>query len=231
MNRIFLVWVVLMMALSTQAQATQPGEVWKEPKTGMEFVWMPEGCFLMGEEGKTKQKCVEGFWMGKYEVTQQQYQRVMDMNPSNFKGDNLPVEQVSWNDTQGFIEELKYLTGGSYHLPTEVQWEYACRAGGKHQLYCGNGFAGKLGWYEDNSDNKTHPVGQKRPNGWGLYDMSGNVWEWVEDWYDDDKDYKRLRGGSWSDSTEYLRAANRYIYFYEPADRVNSYGFRLTRSR
>src|SRR6185295_12837821 len=127
-----------------------------------------------------KVRITRQFEIGKYEVTQEQWQAVMGDNPSNFKGANLPVEKVSWNDAQDFLLKLNARDGYTYRLPTEAEWEYACRAGSMGD------FAGELddvAWYDKNSGSKTHPVGQKRPNVWGLYDMHGNVSEWCSDWY------------------------------------------------
>jgi eukaryotic-like serine/threonine-protein kinase len=127
-----------------------------------------------------------------YEVTQGEYERVMGTNPSHFKGDpRLPVETVSWQDAMTFCERLSALpaersAGRVYRLPTEAEWEYACRAGSTTIYSFGDseGSLGDYAWYDSNSGSKTHPVGQKRPNAWGLYDMHGNVWEWCSDWYD-----------------------------------------------
>ncbi len=167
--------------------------------------------------------------IGKTEVTQAQWKAIMGNNPSKFKdcGGNCPVERVSWDDAQAFIGELNAQTGKNYRLPTEAEWEYACRAGGQHEEYCGNSVAG-VGWYEANSDGHTHPVATKRANAWGLYDMSGNVWEWVQDWYDGSQKFRVLRGGSWVDEPQSLRAAYRRLYV--PAPRFESDGFRLART-
>ena len=146
----------------------------------------------------------KGYWMGKYEVTQAQYEAIIGTNPSNFKGANLPVEMVSWDDAMEFcavltvIEKVKgrLPEGYEYTLPTEAQWEYACRAGTTTALNSGKNLSGwnacpemdEVGWYDYNSDDKTHPVGQKKPNAWELYDMHGNVREWCLDWYGDHPD-------------------------------------------
>lgn len=136
------------------------------------------------------------FYICKYEVTQRLWTEVMNDNPSEMQGDDLPVEQVSWNDCQRFIEKLNTLTGKTYRLPTEAEWEYACRGGKKSKgyKYSGSNDIDKVAWYDGNSENKSHPVGQKMPNELGLYDMSGNVWEWCQDMHEGTG---MCRGGSW----------------------------------
>ena len=153
----------------------------------------------------------------------------MGNNPSGFKGDNLPVEQVSWDDIQTYLQKLNAKTGKQYRLPTEAEWEVACYAGSKTEYgYCGGIDANAVAWYDGNSGDKTHPVGQKQANGYGLFDMSGNVWEWMSDCYDGNCGRRVLRGGSWSFGTGDSRAALRlsnspyYRYFY--------FGFRVART-
>jgi formylglycine-generating enzyme required for sulfatase activity len=186
---------------------------------------------------------VDDFYLGKYEVTQGQWEKVMGNNPSKFKGRNNPVEMVSWNDVQQFIERLNSQNNRKYRLPTEAEWEYAARSGGKREKWAGTSKESVLeeyAWYIDNSGSKTHPVGQKRLNELGLHDMSGNVWEWCADWHDQNY-YQRspinnpggpssgearvLRGGSWGDYPRDVRAANR-VFAY-PSERENFSGFRL----
>ena len=159
---------------------------------GMEFVWVPAGEFRMGstsaesyddERPLTRVRISRGFYLGKYEVTQDQWQGVMRTNISEFSGcGQCPVERVSWDDAQEFIGRLNAQAGGNrYRLPTEAEWEYAARAGTGGDRY---GELDAIAWCgNDNSGSRTHPVGQKAPNAWGLYDMLGNVWEWVEDRY------------------------------------------------
>ena len=136
------------------------------------------------------------FFICKYEVTQKLWTAVMGDNPSKVQGDNLPVEQVNWNDCQTFIAKLNELTGKHYRLPSEAEWEYACRGGkiSKSYKYAGSNNLDEVAWYDGNSDGRTHPVGQKLPNELGLYDMSGNVWEWCQDMHESTG---MCRGGSW----------------------------------
>nr|VFK58724.1 MAG: Formylglycine-generating enzyme, required for sulfatase activity, contains SUMF1/FGE domain [Candidatus Kentron sp. TUN] len=226
------------------------GDKWTDPITGMEFVWVPKGCFKMGSENSdayndekpVHEACVDGFWMGKTEVTQRQWRKAMENNPSYFKGDDRPVEKISWNDTQEFMEKLTAHSGGHYRLPTEAEWEYACRSGGKDQEYCGGDNPDRLAWYAKNARGETHPVAQKSANGLGLYDMSGNVWEWIQDqWHDNyegapaDGAWEGLetgafrvnRGGSWNSFAPFVRVPFRLGY--RPGGRSNALGFRCVR--
>ncbi len=205
----------------------------------LEMVGLPAGQFLMGspdsdpdasdDEKPQHQVEVNSFAIGKYSVTQAQYEAVMGTNPSNFKNNpQNPVEMVSWEDAQAFCQKLSQITGKTYRLPTEAEWEYACRGGTTTRYYFGDD-ANQLGdyaWYGGNSQNTTHPVGQKKPNAWGLYDMSGNVWEWCEDnWHDNYENAPSdgsawltndnnshiiiIRGGSWGDNPRACRSAYR----------------------
>jgi len=183
--------------------------------TGMTFVNVQGGCYEMGDsygDGSPEEKpvhsvCVDNFAIGKYEVTQGQWKKIMGNNPSRFStcGDNCPVEHVSWNNAQEFIQRLSKKSGRSYRLPTEAEWEYACRSGGKNEKYCGGNDANVVAWHEQNSGNETHSVGQKQPNGLGLFDMSGNVAEWVEDWYDETYYQESPRDNPKGQSTGKLR--------------------------
>ena len=232
------------------------GDIWRDPVTGMEFVWVPGGCYEMGcgswssdcngDEKPVHEVCVDGFWMGKYEVTQGEWERIMGDNPSFFKkGDNYPVEDVSWDDAKKYIERLNAKSSGSYEfrLPTEAEWEYACRSGGKPEKYCGGSNIDSLAWYYGNGRGLTHPIGTKDPNGLGIYDMSGNIWEWCEDIYADDAYSKHsrnnpiytgggtdrvLRGGCWSFKPRDVRSASRGRY--SPGFRNCYLGFRLLRT-
>jgi len=165
--------------------------------------------------------------MGKYEVTQKEWQAVMGNNPSKFTscGNNCPVEQVSWDDIQIFLQKLNQKTGRQYRLPTEAEWEYACY-GGSQTEYCGSNDINAVAWYDTGADSvSTHPVGKKQANGYGLYDMSGNVWEWMQDELNGGR---ALRGGSWGIRPQGVRAA--YRSKDAPTDRYSSNGFRLART-
>ena len=220
--------------------------------TGMEFVFIHGGCFEMGDsfgDGNTDEKpvhevCVSDFYLGKYAVTQGQWRAVMGNNPSYLDecGNDCPVESISWNDAQEFILKLTQRAGKRFRLPTEAEWEYAARNGGKREKWAGTSKESELGeyaWYSNNSGSKTHPVGQKRANGLGLHDMSGNVWEWCQDWYGWDYyqgsannpqgpssgDRRVLRGGSWLTGAKNVRTALRTGL--DPRVGFANYGLRL----
>lgn len=239
------------VARQVEVEPGGPGSADTDPATSMEFVPVDGGCFEMGcgswsgdcehDEKPVHEVCVDGFLIGKYEVTQGEWQQVMGNNPSKLKkGNDYPVEQVSWNDTQEFIRKISSKSGRSYRLPTEAEWEYACRSGGKKELYCGGNNADAVAWHISNSGGTTHPVGTKSPNALGMHDMSGNVWEWVEDWYDGN--YYRnsprnnprgpitgservIRGGSRNYYPMGVRAAHRHGF--RPDARSPGLGFRL----
>jgi formylglycine-generating enzyme required for sulfatase activity len=173
---------------------------------GMEFVLIPAGEFEMGSEECDTEgpvhhaKIGKAFYMGRYEVTQKQWREIMGVNPSTFRGPDLPVEEVSWDDIQEFITHLNGNEGTDrYRLPSEAEWEYACRAGTTTRYSFGDDGLklSDYAWYGGNAGNKTHPVGQKLPNSYGLYDMHGNVWEWVQDRYHDDYDGAPTDGSAW----------------------------------
>jgi formylglycine-generating enzyme required for sulfatase activity len=171
-----------------------------------------------------------GFYIGKYEVTQAQWEAVMGSNPSDFKNPGSPVENVSWNNAKVFISKLNSMTGGNYRLPTEKEWVYAANEGNRNSSYeySGSNVIGEVAWYADNSGGSTHPVGQKKANALGIYDMAGNVWEWCEDCYDSACSYRVSRGGSWNFSASSCRVSNRNLN--TPGNRDYNLGFRLARS-
>jgi sulfatase modifying factor 1 len=231
------------------------------------FVLVEAGTFQMGStDGDDDEKPVHrvtisrSFYMSQYEVTQKQWREVMGTNPSLFKGDNLPVEQVSWDEAVEYCNRLSRKEGltpcysgsgdntacdfsaNGYRLPTEAEWEYAARGGNKSRSYIfsGSNSAGEVGWYYDNSGDKTHPVGQKMPNELGLYDMSGNVWELCWDWYDgyssssqtdprgpSNGSCRLYRGGSWVNFAQFLRAFIRIDF--TPSGKYLHLGFRPVR--
>jgi formylglycine-generating enzyme required for sulfatase activity len=222
----------------------------KDPTTGMEFVFLKGGCYQMGDtfgigdgdERPAHEVCVSDFHIGKFEVTQGEWEKVMGNNPSFFRKDaRYPVDQVSWTDAQEFLEKMSSRSGKRYRLPTEAEWEYAARSGGMPERYAGFSEPSDLAsyaWYDKNAGNSTHPVGEKKPNGLGLYDMTGNVYEWVQDWKGSyanaSRDnpqgpasgrYRVLRGGSWNSIPRLLRATARNLH--PPAARLDSYGFRV----
>ena len=271
-------------------------------QTGLDFVLVAPGCFIMGSpatetgrvDGERQHKaCLsQGYLLGKYEITQAQWQQVMGSNPSHFGPSDLgpsdvgpshlgpsdvgfpfylspshsgslylgslhldpsqtgpcgfrcPVESVSWEDVQQFIEKLNAATGQQFRLPTEMEWEYACRSGGKSQKFCGSEyFVDGVGWYSANSGSKTHPVGQNQPNGLGLYDMSGNVSEWVQDWRYNayshngprielterfDSIFRGVRGGSWFSLPSNCRSAKRS--WFRESEPLSHVGFRLAKT-
>ncbi|HEY2381738.1 MAG TPA: formylglycine-generating enzyme family protein [Terriglobia bacterium] len=238
--------------LNSRAGFTPPPTA-KNAATGMEFVHIPPGEFTMGCSGRQNQcdfdelpprhvRITKDFEAGIYEVTQAQWLAVMPSNPSHFNGPDLPVEQVSWNDVQQFFQKLNALQDGyQYRLPTEAEWEYVARAGSGEAR---SASLDEIAWYGGNSGSHTHPVGQKQPNAWGLYDTIGNVWEWVQDWYDaeyyqygPDTDpsgpptgqSRTLRGGSWF----YLPLNGRVSYrdAIQPDGGFDAMGFRCIRER
>jgi formylglycine-generating enzyme required for sulfatase activity len=221
---------------------------------GMEFVLISAGSFSMGadktienaggdEIPQHRVSISKPFYLGKYEVTQAEWTKVMGSNPSAFEGHANPVENVSWNDAQEFINRLNQQEGTTvYRLPTEAEWEYAARAGTTSTYFFGDdaGSLASYAWFAGNSGGTTHPVGQKQPNAWGLHDMHGNVLEWAQDWYDEryyssfmpanpqgpaSGSFRVRRGGSWSGNSESCRVADRSSN--SPDFRNDNIGFRL----
>jgi formylglycine-generating enzyme required for sulfatase activity len=231
---------------------------------GLELIAIQPGSFTMGspaserhrdyDEAQHQVTISQPFWIGKYEVTQGQYQALMGMNPAEPKhgvGADCPVYNVTWNDAVNFCAKLTEIeraagrlpAGYAYTLPTEAQWEYACRAGTATTYYWGNSMDGSYCWYSGNSSYTTHPVGTKLPNAWGLYDMSGNVEEWCLDWWyghlssgvtdpmgPSSGSYRVFRGGSWDVDAAFCTSSVRGPG--SPSDENSSvrHGFRLVRT-
>lgn len=235
------------------------GTVFRDCADCPEMVVIPAGSFDMGSNKNNNEQPIhhvtisKTFSMGKTEVTQGQWKLIMGNNPSLFRGglfksgcgDTCPVERISWDDVHEFVQKLNDKTGKEYRLPSEAEWEYACRAGGQ-QEYCGSDHIDDVAWYgafvKGNSGKSTNPVATKQANAWGLYDMSGNVFEWVEDSYHDNYDgaptdgsvwegdgaERVIRGGSWQGDPLYARAAFRLGF--KPTDLGEIIGFRLART-
>jgi formylglycine-generating enzyme required for sulfatase activity len=222
----------------------------------VEMVFVEGGTFTMGCTSEQKDDCYDwekpahrvtlnSYYMGKYEVTQAQWKAVMgeNNNPSFLKRDDLPVTNITWEEAQVFIRKLNEKMGKNYRLPTEAEWEYAARGGTQSQnyKYSGSNNVDLVAWYEENSGDKPHPVGTKSPNELDIYDMSGNVWEWCSDWYDDYRgtsqtnpqgpssgSYRVARGGGWYYDAKGVRVSIRSDN--TPDDRYDHLGFRLARS-
>jgi formylglycine-generating enzyme required for sulfatase activity len=243
------------VSVSATTHSTGSGTI-NAKDTAMVFV--QGGTFTMGCTSEQESNCdssekpifsvtLSNYSIGKYEVTQRLWEAVMNNNPSNFKGDgSRPVETVSWNDVDTFIVKLNALTGKKYRLPTEAEWEYAARGGNKASghKYAGSDTIGTVAWYYGNNGSSgsinygTKPVGTKEPNELGIYDMSGNVWEWVSDWYEEytswaktnprgpeSGSYRVFRGGGWYNDASHCRVSDRYDYY--PGNRNSDIGFRL----
>ncbi|CAK8717179.1 hypothetical protein KKHLCK_06335 [Candidatus Electrothrix laxa] len=249
---------------SPAPEVSAQGKTMADPITGMQFVSVPKGCFQMGsppdekgrfdDEGPVREVCVDGFWMGKYEVTQGQWQKIMTDNPAKFqKGDKYPVESVSWEDAQKFIIKLNKKSGKEYRLPTEAEWEYAARAGTKTSRHWGDDISCDKAMYDNYSETancaksvrkrglkngSTAPVGSYSSNQFGLHDMLGNVYEWCADWYGDYSSSLQtnpvgpfsgsdrvMRGGSWGGDGRDVRSA--YRRHDSPVNRGQRGGFRL----
>ena len=245
-------------AATTPASPPAEGRPWTVPGLGLELLYVVPGSFQMGStEGVANEKPVHpvrlsrGYWLGKYEVTQAEYETLIGSSPSKFKGARNPVEQVSWNDAVAFCAKLnereraagRLPAGYEYRLPTEAEWEYAARGGTASAGYAcsGSNTADDVAWYGANSDLTTHPVGGKKANELGLYDLSGNVWEWCLDGYDSSY-YAHspevdpvntqataihvFRGGSWFFDARCVRSTGRFGY--KPDSAFYYLGFRAS---
>jgi formylglycine-generating enzyme required for sulfatase activity len=226
-------------AIHVAERPPRAGATKVNPTDGLTYVWIAPGTFQMGcspgdgecyddEKPAHHVTITRGYWMGQTAVTQEAYERVTGKNPSRFKGARLPVENVNWEEARSYCEAV------GMRLPTEAEWEYAARAGATGSRY---GELDRIAWYDGNSGGKTHPVGEKEPNAWGLYDVLGNVWEWVSDW---DANYQAgsqndpagpasgkqrvLRGGSWYNYARNARASLRNGV--EPEYRNDNIGLR-----
>ena len=208
-----------------ERKAVQTGQ---NPKDLLTYVWIPPGAFRMGcsngdkecfdDEKPARDVTIDhGFWIGQTEVTQAAYKLVMGADPSSFKGADLPVETVSWDEADKYCHAI----GGN--LPTEEQWEYAARAGNQEARY---GPVDKVAWYAGNSGLKTHPVRGKDANALGIYDMLGNVWEWTDSWSGSGKTSRVLRGGSWVNQSRLARVSHRFVN--HPSVRGLNVGFRCS---
>jgi len=241
--------------VQSQAYVTNRFTNYTETTKGLnlEMVAVHGGAFIMGSSGEQGNEyynetpvhkvTVSDFYIGKFEVTQKQWVAIMGTNPSFFKGDHLPVERVSWHETQEFIRRLNEATGKNYRLPTEAEWEYAARGGAQSQgcMYSGSNNLYNVAWFKDNSADCTHPVGSKKPNELGIYDMSGNVCEWCCDWYGSyavseqqnpkgaaSGSSRVCRGGSWYHVAKNLRVSSRDSN--KPDECYSIIGFRLAYS-
>ncbi|MDI6687990.1 MAG: formylglycine-generating enzyme family protein [Desulfobacterales bacterium] len=248
---------------TSPGQTTPSGRTYTVPSINYKMVYILPGTFMMvspsneperdSDERQHEVTLTKGFYMGVTEVTQGQWKAIMGNNPSRFKGDNLPVEQVSWNDCQEFIRNLNRQEGGDkYRLPTEAEWEYACRAGTTTPFYTGNCISTDQANYNGNFPmpgcskgryrEKTIDVASFSPNAWGLYDMHGNVWEWCQNWYGDypsgnvtdpegpsNGSYRVDRGGSWLNDAGDCRSADRGSS--TPGFGYGSLGYRLARAQ
>lgn len=228
--------------------------LFRESVTGMEFVYVEGGCFQMGDlfgdgfpdERPVREVCIGACFLGRMPVTQGQWRQIMDGNPAMFKkGDAYPVEMVSFDGAQAFVQRLNAMTEGGFRLPTEAEWEYACRGGGLRQKWSGTSDLEELGdyaWFGGNSNGRTHPVGLKKPNELGLHDMSGIVHEWTGDFYDHlafqrlgrdnprdevNSGFRAFRGGSWKRHAEGLRCTRRMGG--PPNTGFGTYGMRVAR--
>jgi formylglycine-generating enzyme required for sulfatase activity len=265
--------LALLLTITSHASSVEPPKKSAEPlkefanSIGMKFKLIPAGEFLMGAPESDslhfampqhKVRITKPFYLGMFEVTQAEYEKVMGKNPSKFsktgffadilKGmdtSSFPVETVSWDDAVEFCKRLSAKEGQTYRLPTEAEWEHACRAGSPTR-YCFGDDGSRLveyAWFKANSDEHTHPVGQKKPNAWGLHDMHGNVWEWCNDWYGEDYHAKSpkddppgpatgstrvFRGGSWYNAAGRCQSKDRFVNY--PTNRTSVLGFRVARS-
>lgn len=238
-KRLFFIIIILLVSFTTSAQThtVTQGQAGDAHNAAIiqnlinNMVLVEGGTFTMGatleqrkdawkNERPTHRVTLSSFYIGRYEVTQEEWEAVMGQNPSEFKGAKRPVENVSWYDCQEFIQKLNAMTGKNFRLPTEAEWEFAARGGTKSRgyKYAGSNDINSVAWYTSNSDDGTHNVGTKQPNELGLYDMSGNLYEWCSDWYgnyhsssktNQKGSHRVCRGGSWVSDARGCRVSNR----------------------
>ncbi|MBI9076583.1 MAG: formylglycine-generating enzyme family protein [Desulfatibacillum sp.] len=257
---LLVLWLVPAFAMGPRPKVEEAktgiGKDFTEPVTGMEFVWIPGGSFFMGcadwtgdcdlDEEPVHTVQLQGFWIAKTEVTQGQWKKIMGFNPSHFNmGDSHPVENVSWTNAKEFVRRLATTNDMKYwfEMPSEAQWEYVCRNGGNKEIFAGAPNPPDVAWFMENSMDTTHPVATKAPNALGIYDMSGNVWEWCRDQYDvkaysshepndpvfrGEEPYHVIRGGAFNSNAFNVRCGVRNDS--APGDAYFDIGFRLVRT-
>jgi len=253
MNSIKLAFMLSTFALASSVLAQLPSAI-SDCADCPEMVTLPAGSFVMGSSIGTEEDAftpsrtvsIKAFSIGKYEVTQAQWLSVMGTKPSMFKGDKLPVEQITWKQAKEYCRKLSEKTGQTYRLPTEAEWEYAARAGSQTDFYFGSDASriNDYAWFDENSDETTHPVGERLPNAFGLYDMYGNVWEWTADcwntsylgapvdgsaWTTGDCSMRVVRGGSWYNKLRYMKSTSRARYSSEIRYNSRGGGLRVVR--
>ena len=236
-----------LMELKISAKEANNKEGWVSPLTKIQFLKIPAGCFLMGSnkgfkfEAPAHKVCVDSFYLGKYEVTQKQWAILKKYDFSKFIGENHPVQRVSWSDAKDYIQRLNMAENTTkYRLPSEAEWEYAARGGTSTEFFWGNKIDNDFVWYFGTSNYQAHPVGLKKPNPFGLYDILGNVWEWVEDWFSNayykkspinnpkgpqSGRFKVKRGGSQANLISHIKSHTRYRASINKRHYIN--GFRI----
>lgn len=240
-----------LLILSRATHAAEPA-AFRDCSDCPEMISLPAGSFTMGASGQSADSAahpahtvtVKAFAIGKFEVTQEEWFAVMGTRPAQFKGGRNPVEQVTWKLAREFTRKLSEKTGKKYRLPTEAEWEYAARAGSDGELYFGQGPLAEHAWFDDNSDETTHPVGQRKPNAYGLHDVYGNVWEWTDDcwnesyagapndgsaWTVGDCGQRVVRGGTWYSKPASIGASVRAKFSSEIRYSSRGGGFRVVR--
>ncbi len=239
------------LAMTTAARAAEPA-AFRDCADCPEMISLPAGSFTMGSLDKGPDESakpahaviVKAFAIGKFEVTQDEWFSIMGSRPAQFKGARHPVEQVTWKLAREFVRKLSEKTGKRYRLPTEAEWEYAARAGTGSEYYFGQGSLAEHAWFDDNSEESTHPVGQRKPNAFGLHDMYGNVWEWTDDcwndgyagapedgsaWASGDCGQRVVRGGTWYSKAASVGSSARAKFSSEIRYSSRGGGFRVVR--